>query len=199
MTRDKTGRMIRFGRFPRLETERLVLRRMTQDDLGYYFEHFSRKEIVEGQGFAAPEDLAAAEKELKMYCIDNFADNTGIRWGIVLKGRKGLIGTCGFYKWAKEDGYSAQLGYDLDPEHWGKGIMTEALEAVLGYMFETMRMHRIEALVMPRNKRSLGVLKRLGFKKEGVRREHVFQMGEFQSDIVLSMLEQEWRTRRAQE
>jgi ribosomal-protein-alanine N-acetyltransferase len=198
MTRDKTGRMTRFGRFPRLETERLVLRRMTLDDLGFYFEHFSRKEVVEGQGFPAPENMGAAKEELEMYCIKNFEQNTGIRWGITFKGRKGLIGTCGVYKWVKEDGYSAEMGYDLDPEYWGMGIMTEALEVIIRYAFETMRLHRIEVRVMPHNKRSMRLLKRLGFKKEGVLREHKYMMGEFQTDVVFSMLEQEWKGKRAQ-
>ena len=54
----------------------------------------------------------------------------GIRWGITLQNSDKLIGTCGFYNINKA-WFSATLGYDLARPYWGKGIMTEALRAIL--------------------------------------------------------------------
>ena len=196
MTLDESGRMVAFGEFPRLETERLVLRRMTLDDAEFYLRHFSDPDIVELSAFEAPRDIEAARAELLAYCIENFERSTGIRWGISRKPDPALIGTCGFHQWVKEGGYRARIGYDLAAAHRRKGIMTEALAAMLAYGFGTMRLHRIEALVDPRNIGSVRTLEKLGFHLDGVLREDSCFRGRFIDDAVYSLLEQEWRARR---
>jgi len=67
--------------FPRLETERLILREMTLDDLGFYFYHFNNQKIVEGSCFPEPKNIDAAKKELELYCLNPLRENRGIRWG----------------------------------------------------------------------------------------------------------------------
>lgn len=193
MTLDNSGRMVAFGEFPRLETERLVLRRMTLDDTGFYLRHFSAPDIVELTAFEGPKDLEAARAELLAYCIENFDRNTGIHWGISRKPDPALIGTCGFHQWVREGGFHARIGYDLATAHRRKGIMTEALTAMLAYGFGTMRLHRVEALVDPRNVGSIRTLDKLGFRREGVLREDALFRGRFTDDAVYSLLEQEWR------
>ena len=196
MTFDESGRMVAFGEFPRLETERLVLRRMTLDDAEFYLRHFSDPDIVELTAFEGPRDIEAARAELLAYCIENFDRNTGIRWGISLKPDPALIGTCGFHQWVKAGGYHARIGYDLAAAHRRKGIMTEALAAMIAYGFSEMRLHRIEALVDPRNVGSVRTLEKLGFRRDGVLREDMFFRGRFVDDAVYSLLEHEWRGRR---
>lgn len=63
---------------------------------------------------------------------------------------------------------SAHVGYKLAQSHTGKGYMTEALSAVVSYCFDTLELHRLEANIMPRNKASMNVVKRLGFYEEGL-------------------------------
>ena len=109
--------------FPQLETDRLILREMTLADAEFYFRHFNDERVVLGSGFPGPETLEAAKKELELYCIRPFKEDKGIRWGIVRKGHDELIGSCGFYGWSKTS-RRAEIGYDLDPAHWGKGLMT---------------------------------------------------------------------------
>jgi len=87
--------------FPRLETERLILRQMTMDDLDFYFRHFSVREIVEGSAYPAPADLDAARQELQRFIIDLFERGLGYRWGIMRKGEEQLVGTCGYYLWTR--------------------------------------------------------------------------------------------------
>ena len=62
------------------------------------------------------------------------------------------------------------LGYDLARPHWNRGIMTEALTAVLPFGFEKMALNRIEALVITGNEASYRLLARLGFQQEGTLR-----------------------------
>ncbi len=165
-------RFLRFPAFPELTTPRLDLREITADDAGWYLGHFSRPEIVRGQGLAAPADLQAAVRELRTYVLDLFALRAGFRWGMALRGQRELIGSLGFYRWVEEPLPEAEVGYDLDPEWWGRGLMTEALGAVLAFGFEWMGLERVQALVMTHNQRSCRLLERLGFAREAFLPRH---------------------------
>ena len=182
-------------RFPELVTERLVLRQITLKDARWYFGHFNTREIVEGQDHRGPRNLKEARAELKLYFLDNFRRRTGIRWGITLKGDDRLIGSAGFYKWVQPEGYQAEMGYDLNPSFWGKGIMTEALVAIIKHGFDQMGLHRIEVLISHHNKRSQKLVRGLGFKREGVLRDHYFVEGRFSDDVIFSLLKEEWKVR----
>jgi len=183
--------MEEFGEFPQLETDRLILREMTLDDVEFYFRHFNNNRVVEGSCFPGPKSLEAAKEELELYCIKPFKENRGIRWGIVRKEDNELIGTCGYYDWIKT-AHRAEIGYDLDPAYWGQGIMTEALRAVLKHGFEKMGLNRIQVIIDSKNTRSLKLVHRLGFKKEGVLRQSSYFNGQFLDDVCFSLLKKEW-------
>ena len=185
-----------FRRFPEMRTRRLVLREPTMNDAAWYLEHFSRSEIVRGQGCPAPKNIDAARGELREYLVDLYKKRMGFRWVITLKGHGKPIGSVGFYKWSPSAGYQAEMGYDLDKEYWGQGIMTEAMEAVIDFGFRKMKLNRVEVFIMPRNKRSIGLVKRLGFKKEGVLRQRSFdEFGHLTDDALFSLLSHEWLRR----
>jgi ribosomal-protein-alanine N-acetyltransferase len=113
------------------------------------------------------------------------------RWGMVHKERKLLIGTCGYHRWSRQH-RRAEVGYDLAPAYWGQGLMREALTSVFRYGFETMELNRIEAFVHPENARSLRLLLRLGFHREGLLRGYLYQEGRFHDEFTLSLLRREW-------
>ncbi|MFX1487174.1 MAG: GNAT family N-acetyltransferase, partial [Promethearchaeota archaeon] len=136
-------------------------------------------------------DLETAKAELELFCINPFKEGTGIRWGIVRKGSSGLIGTCGYYDWSKTS-RRAEIGYDLDPAYWGQGIMTEALMAVIEYGFQEMGLNRIQAIIDSKNKRSINLVQRLDFKKEGVLRQRSYFRERFLDDVCFSILRKEW-------
>ncbi len=139
--------------------------------------------------------MKTARKELRFYFTDNFRKGTGVRWGITLKGSDELIGSAGLYKWTKKTS-QVETGYDLDPEHWGQGIMTEAMTAIIDHAFDVMKVNRIEALVSPRNKHSMRLVRALGFRKEGVLREHDFYNGKFTDDYLFALLKRDWRLKK---
>ncbi|MFW5728416.1 MAG: GNAT family N-acetyltransferase [Spirochaetota bacterium] len=87
---------------------------------------------------------------------------------------------------------SCFLGYNLDEEATGKGFMTEALKATLGYVFHTVRLHRVEANVMPRNDASLRVLDRLGFRREGYSPRYLEIAGQWEDHIRMAILSEEF-------
>jgi len=193
MQTDETGRTVEFGEFPELETKRLILRRMTLADAEFYLKHFSDPDIVELTAFDALGNIERATQELLEFCIKPFEENRGIRWGIVLKGEAELAGTIGYHQWVRTGGYHARVGYDLAAVHRRRGVMTEALEAVLRYGFETMRLNKVEACTDPRNVASIRLLEKLGFHRDGVLRESTYFHGRFIDEAVFSLLAREWR------
>ncbi|HYM39443.1 MAG TPA: GNAT family protein [Thermoplasmata archaeon] len=179
--------------FPALETARLVLREITLDDTAFWLRHFSDPEIVEMTAFEPPADREAAKGELLRYAVHPFEQGTGIRWGMALRGSPELIGTLGYHGWVREGGDRARMGYDLAREHRGRGLMSEAMRAVLAHGFDRMRLNRVEALIDPTNGPSIRLVERLGFRREGVLRENTYFRGRFIDDAVYALLVREWR------
>lgn len=177
--------------FPELTTERLELCAITRDHAEWYLRHFSIPEIAIGQGFPPPKDLAAAEKELELFIVGLFEQGAGYRWGIRLKGDDDIIGSIGFYTWDKEH-EKAKMGYDLRPEHWGKGLMKEALERTVRFGFEEMGLNRIEVSVLATNPRSMKLITKSGFVEEGVMREFSKIDGRYIDEHAFSLLRKDW-------
>lgn len=180
--------------FPVLHTERTDLCAITCDHAEWYLRHFSIPEIVVGQGFPPPKDLDAARQELEQYITGLFEKGLGYRWGIRLKGTDDIIGSVGFHAWDKEHD-KAKMGYDLRPEHWGRGLMREALERTLRFGFEEMGLNRIEISVLATNPRSIALATRLGFVRDGVMREFSKIDGVYVDEHFFSMLKREWSNR----
>jgi ribosomal-protein-alanine N-acetyltransferase len=127
--------------------------------------------------------------------VNLFREKKGFRWGITERGPNKLIGSCGFYNWVKEEARSAEIGYDLNPAYWGKGIMTESLETMIRFGFGRMSLNRIQALIPSHNDRSMRLVQRLGFKKEGVLRDWSYFQGRYIDDVCFSLLLREWSSR----
>lgn len=83
---------------------------------------------------------------------------------------------------------ACHLGYSLDREAVGKGLMTEALTTVITYAFNDMNLHRIMANYIPTNERSGRLLRRLGFVVEGYARDYLFLAGKWQDHVLTSLI-----------
>jgi len=87
----------------------------------------------------------------------------------------------------------AGIGYELGHVFWRKGIMTEALTAIIGLGFKVMGLNRIEAVVMPENEPSLRLLAKLGFYNEGILKEYEnWGRKGFRDLCMLSLLRKTW-------
>lgn len=93
---------------------------------------------------------------------DNLKTDKAISWGITTKESNDLIGSICLWNFS-EDKKTAEVGYDLDPEFQGKGIMSEALKAVLDFGFNQRGFETIEAYTDYRNISSKKLLKLHGF------------------------------------
>jgi len=114
-----------------------------------------------------------------------FKDNIGIRWGIAPKNQTEIIGTLGYNKIYTN--HKGRIGYDLQYKHWGKGIMTEVLEAIIHYGFDKLKLNRIEAEVMQGNIGSEKLLTKLQFQKEGILKEWMHLNDNFYDITIFSL------------
>ncbi len=87
--------------------------------------------------------------------------------------------------------YGAYLGYWMDVDHQGKGLVTEAIEAVLAFAFGPAGLHRIQAAIMPRNEKSLRVIEKLGFRREGYAERYLQIAGRWEDHILFARTREE--------
>lgn len=87
------------------------------------------------------------------------------------------------------------LGYTIARTHEGRGLMREALQALIGFAFGDLNLHRIMANYMPHNARSAGLLKRLGFAGEGVAPKYLFINGQWREHVLSSLTNEGWQMR----
>lgn len=158
------------GKFPIIETERLILRKLETTDINDLFEILSSERVTKYYGKYPMKNLSEAE-DLILKFHKAFSEQKSIRWGIELKEINRIIGTCGFHCWNKNH-FRAEVGYELGEAFWNKGYATEAISDILKYGFELMNLKRIEAIVYPENKPSEKLLLNLGFEHEGLLKKY---------------------------
>lgn len=175
-----------FHPFPVIETDRLLLRRITNDDVNEVFELRSNPETMK----YIPRPLAKSTQDALDHIEmieEKINVNAGINWAITLKGNPKLLGIIGFYRMQPEN-YRAEIGYMLLPDFHGKGIVPESVETLIKYGFESMKLHSIEAIIAPENYASEKVLQKCGFTKEAHFKESEFWEGKFLDKVVYSLL-----------
>ena len=181
--------MIAGSSLPTLTTERLALRWLTPADVPTLFEIFSDPVVTRYWSTPPLSDLGAAERLLTQI-EECFRTGTLFQWGVARRADDRVIGTCTLASVSPEH-RRAELGYALGRSYWGHGYMAEALLALLHYAFGTLRLHRIEADVDPRNAASIRALERLGFRREGYLRERYHVNGELQDSVFYGLLRSE--------
>ncbi|MCA1064892.1 GNAT family protein [Rossellomorea sp. AcN35-11] len=180
-------------KYPVLETERLTLRQLSMKDVDFLFELYTSDDVLRYFGMSPIES-----KDVAISMVENYEQHLGsggpMRWAIVEKITDKMIGTCGFHAISKA--YKrCEIGYDLIPDQWGKGIMGEALTPLLTYLFEERGMNRVGAVIVPFNKASSRVVEKLGFKQEGLLREYILQGDHSYDAHMFSLLKKEWPSR----
>lgn len=177
---------INFSPFPVLETERLILRRITNDDANGIFRLRSNPDTME----YVPRPLAETIDDALTHIAtieEKIANNTGINWAITLKDNPEFIGIIGNFRIEFEN-YRAEIGYMLLPEFSGKGIISEAIARVVRYGFEEMGLHSIEAVIDPGNIASARALEKNNFVKEAHLKENEFFNGKFLDTVIYSII-----------
>ncbi|MEH7414180.1 GNAT family N-acetyltransferase [Neobacillus drentensis] len=176
--------------FPILETKRLKLIELTHQHMNAVYEILSLDEVTRFYGTSSFTLQAEATRLIDIY-YKNYIDKRGIRWGIKLKENQRIIGTIGLNMLNLKN-KRAEIGYELHPYFWRKGIATEALSEVLKFSFKQLGLYRMGAVVYPENEASLALLEKLGFSNEGLLRGYMYQDEQFHDTFMLSLLRPEW-------
>ncbi|MDN4608551.1 GNAT family N-acetyltransferase [Sporosarcina highlanderae] len=174
--------------FPTLETDRLLLRELTNEDIEGIFACFSNEDVTRFYGQETLKSIEEAKKIVEFFS-KSYIEKRGIRWGIERKETKGIIGTIGFNAWLPKH-KRAEIGYEIHPQQWRKGYTSEAVSEVLSYGFDVMGLTRIGAVVFIENEASNKLLETVGFQKEGVLRNYMYQDGKPYDTNIYSLLKE---------
>ena len=189
MKKEKIYRV--FSHLPELTTERLTLRKMLVADTSDMYEYASRPEVTKYLTWQPHPDRDYTREYLQ-YLGNRYSAGMFYDWAIVYEPDCKMIGTCGFTAFNCTSD-SAEVGYVLNPEYWGKGIAVEALLRVMEFGFDDLGLHRIEAKFIEENERSRRVMEKVGMTFEGVARDGMLVKGNYVNVGVCAILESEWR------
>jgi len=174
----------------RIETDRLVLRPLVPSDAPAIFAMRSDADLLKYWDAPPYTDPRQAE-EMVAKSQAAIADNAMLELGIELREVQGVVGTVCLHTihWASERG---EIGYTLAREQHGKGLMTEALTALINFVFGEMGFRRLEADIHPDNGASRTVLERLGFQREGYMLERWNVAGDISDTEFFGLLARNW-------
>ena len=181
---------------PALEGERVWLRVPRDGDHGEWaaLRGESRAFLEPWEPRWMEDELSRAgwRRRMRRYREDIEA-GSAIAWLIFENRRRRLVGgiTLGNIRYGVSQ--SAQIGYWTGERHAGKGYMQDAVAAVLAHAFGTMRLHRVEAACIPGNVRSIRVLEKTGFEREGLLRSYLRINGTWQDHYIYARIAGETR------
>jgi ribosomal-protein-alanine N-acetyltransferase len=164
---------------------------LEERDVDGLFEIFSDPQVMRYWSSGPLVDRAAAVKLFEEIPKSN-AGGSMMKWGLALTENDFVIGTTTYFNLSLSNG-RVEIGYAMNRSFWGKGLMNEALIAMINYGFNSMSLRRIEADVDPRNDASIRTLERLGFRREGFLRERWHVEGEIQDAYFYGLLRNQWK------
>ncbi|WP_078553532.1 GNAT family N-acetyltransferase [Bacillus alkalicellulosilyticus] len=177
--------------FPNIETNRLLLRNVNNEDVDFIFKLFSNERVCE---YLYDEEPFKSRNDAIEF-VDSYKnpDEKGYnRWVLIKKGaNQEPIGTCGLHYWDKTNNI-AEIGYDLWHEYWRQGYMKEALVSAIEIGFTHLKLNRINAFVALHNDNSSKLLERVGFQNEGIYRDKHLYRGKYYDHYSFSLLKRDW-------
>lgn len=175
-----------------LETERLILRPLVFTDASLIQQFASDYQIADTM-ISIPHPYPDGEAE--RYISKQMAEleaGVSFTFAIELKSKKRLKGIIEIRDLDKEHSL-AEISFWLAVEAWGKGYMSEALPPLLRFGFETLSLNRLYAYHMARNSASGKVLRKNGFRQEGLLRQRVRKWGVFEDVVLLAIIREDWQ------
>ncbi|MGE7662355.1 GNAT family N-acetyltransferase [Peribacillus sp. NPDC097197] len=179
-----------FKNFPTLETERLILRKITWEDAEDIHVYGSDEEVTKYVTWDNHKTLADT-RDFIDFAMAQYENKYVAPWGIQYKATGKIIGTIDFVSWLVGHRV-AEIGYVLSQDYWGKGIMTEAANEVIAFGFNRMNVVRIQARCFVENTGSARVMEKIGMSFEGTLRKGIFAKGKHRDLNMYSILQEEF-------
>lgn len=146
-----------------LETSRLLLRRITKNDVAVYFKFFSDPETM--RFYPSTRSLEETEefvdRQLRRYERSGYGP-----WATILKSEDALVGYCGLIPQLVDDQPEVEIGYLVARSYWRQGLASEAAIACRDYAFHKLGIRRLISLIDPANIASIGVARKVGMTLE---------------------------------
>lgn len=174
-----------------IETQRLILKTLEEQRAALVLDYFlGNREFLEEWEPERGEEFYTEEFQREELLREQAEMEAGrmLRLWIFKAGEDRIIGSVNFGGIVRGAFLSCFLGYRLDKDETEKGYITEAIRAGIGLMFGEYGLHRIEANIMPRNKRSLRVAEKLGFYNEGYAKKYLNINGVWEDHIHMVLL-----------
>ncbi len=173
-----------------LQSTNLIIRVLTKEDSSKLFNLYSDTEVQQYTNNERLKSLSDTQKLINSWNKE-VIDQDLIFLGIFSRVTKDFLGTISLFNIDRKHSY-ATLGFQLVKDYWGRGIMNESLNNFVKFVFEKLKLHRIETQTFIGNVRSINVLNRLGFKKEGQLRQNFLIEGKYEDSYLWSILRSEF-------
>jgi ribosomal-protein-alanine N-acetyltransferase len=181
---------LNFTPFPQLQSERLLLRQLHMNDEEFILNIRSNEQV--NKFIQRPPTISLTDARAFITRISNaLSNNQSILWLIEPKNNGKPAGTICLWNIVKEKD-KAETGYELLPEYHGQGIMSEALRLVLDYGFNVMKLKKIEAFTHAENERSLGMIKKAGFRRDLETESETDMTKEPEKAVIYSLSGNKW-------
>ena len=158
-----------------ITTARLLLRGAEPRDLAAFHAIYGSPEAM--RYWASPPDATIGDSQKR---LDQFIAQDDPATVLVLDLNGEAVGTAGLWR-------GSEIGYILHPDHWGKSLMREALEALIPYLFEQANVAQLNADIDPRNRASVALLTRLGFHVSGYAHRNFERDGEYLDSVYMRL------------
>jgi [ribosomal protein S5]-alanine N-acetyltransferase len=179
-----------------LTTDRLILRLPTEDDAKKLeaFEERNKKHLSPWSWRSNLNEQKLDDKTQIILWNQEFAEDKSIRFFLFLREdpEGEIIGLCNFSQIFRKAFQACYLGYQIDAAYEGQGLMSEAAQRAIQYMFEEQHLHRIMANYMPSNTRSAHLLQKLGFHIEGRAEKYLLINGQWEDHILTALTNENW-------
>ena len=179
-----------FFRLPVLETEDLILRKPERRDAKDIFRYASDGDVARYVLWDPHRSLSETRRFVRDL-RERIRAGCPSSWVVTLRETGTVIGTIGFV-WYSSENRSAELGYSFARAYWNKGYATQALRAVVGSVFGSIPVNRLEAQHDVRNPASGRVMQKCGFLQEGILRSRIVNKGEFVDVALYALLRADW-------
>lgn len=179
-----------YSDLPILETERLILRKVTKEDIEDMYLYGSDEEVSKYVTWNTHETIADT-KGFVEFVLNKYENKQVSPWGIEYKENRKFIGTIDFVWW-QPNHKIAEIGYVISKDYWGKGLTTEVAKELVKFGFEEMDLVRVQARCDVENIASARVMEKVGMTFEGIIRKGIFVKGEHRDLKMYSILKEEF-------
>ena len=183
----------KFMKPPQIQTERLSLRSLQPGDAEVVYSYRALPEVYAFQAWRPGSVTEVREYITRLESIGFNVPDTWFQMGIYLRSNGQLVGDTGLHFLAP-DNQQVEIGFTTAPAHQRHGYAFEAVGALIACLFDDMGKHRIVGSVDPRNAASIGLLEKLGMRREGLFRSSVNIRDRWEDDVVYAILREEWAT-----